>query len=205
MVKILKSFAPDKFAKYGQAGDGDREGAFELGYAWEDVLAAALAKRPEGQHPIMEPVELARDGIFGTPDRILWDGQRFIDEELKVTWFSAAKIVHDPQAILSDSRFLYWVLQSKTYAAMLMQYRPWQASNDRGEYHWYAIPATPSQPGPAFAPITRIRALFVNGTYEFKHDNRARPLAWQIEWTAAELEAWWKTCLKHAEETQTNG
>lgn len=198
VVKMLQAFAPDKFAHYGRAGDGDRAGAFELGYAWEDVLAKALAERAVDLLPMMEPAELARDSIFGTPDRILWDaaGNRFIDEELKVTWFSAAKIVDNPAAILSDRRFLYWILQGKTYAAMLTQYEALQILDSPGRSRWLAVPL--SRRAPLAPPLTRIHALFVNGTYTFSEDNRARVLSWEITWTPAELDAWWATCLRHA-------
>lgn len=195
ITSMLKAAMPEKFAKYGNAADGARESLFELGYAWEDVLAVALRERVilEPGVILMPAQELARDGIYGTPDRVLYDENRdcWIVEELKATWYSCKGLDADPGAILENTKFTYWTLQVKTYAAMLSVLPPGYATNPL-----FSRPAMMALRRP---PIARIRSLFVNGNYDYKAqtDQRARPMCWQIEWTPTELDDWWAAVVRH--------
>ena len=194
IVDMLKTAMPDKFGHYGQAMDGDRAPQFEVGYTWEDVLSTALRERhmSDDTRILMAPHEIVRDGIYGTPDRVLWDRAegRWTLEELKATWFSCGGLDVEPAAILNNRKFLYWCQQLKTYAAMLLRYR---ADLER---RWLVE----LEPGQMLdlPPIAHVRALFINGDYKYgQKDNRAKPMCWRIEWTLPELETWWNAVVRH--------
>jgi hypothetical protein len=196
LTSMLKTAMPAKYAHYGMIVDGQREPAFELGYTWEDALANALRVRLalEPGYRLMDAQEINRDGIYGNPDRPIFDvmQERWIVEELKLTWYSCGGLETDPYAILENQKFAYWLMQVKTYAAMLLDHRP-SAVNDQ-----LIIPCG-GWPRLREAPIARIRSLFVNGDYKYKGDQRARPFCWEIEWPAIELEEWWAAVVRHAE------
>lgn len=84
----------------------------ETGSAFQDAVATALAHRwaQNSPHRYLEPGELEKDGLIGTPD--LYD---VIDEciiEIKYTKISAR---HDPE---SEKFWKYWV-QLKAYCYMM--------------------------------------------------------------------------------------
>jgi len=204
LTAMLKDAMPRQYEGYGKTLDGARVPAFELGYTWEDALARALSERVmlTPAQRLMSPQEITRDGIHGTPDRVIfdYDQHRWIVEELKATWYSSGGLEVSPQALMDNRKFTYWTLQAKTYAAMLLVHRPisksetiaWPMALDTADIH-----IAP----PAFPPIARIRALFVNGNYKRSDgaDSRAQPMCWQIEWTPAELEEWWAAVVRHVE------
>ena len=198
LTAMLKDAMPRQYEDYGKTLDGARVPAFELGYTWEDALARALSERVmlTPAQRLMPPQEITRDGIHGTPDRVIfdYDQQRWIVEELKATWYSSGGLESDPGALLDNRKFTYWTLQAKTYAAMLLVHRPIAERQIRTVG---AIGA----PMVLFPPIARIRALFVNGNYKRSDgaDSRAQPMCWQIEWTPAELEEWWAAVVRHVE------
>ena len=209
LASMLRTMNPAKYGKYGTAVDGQREGAFELGYTWEDTLANALRSRLmlSPDHFLMEPTEIARDGIYGTPDRVIYDcaADRWILEELKLTWYSCRDMESDPGAILNNVKFTYWLLQVKTYAAMLLHHVP--PPRIRGARltapmfpPYQIVPA--SGPTLAQGPIARIRAFFLNGTYKYGDGDRAKPLCWEIEWRPIELEEWWAAVVRHVAKMQ---
>jgi hypothetical protein len=207
LVSMLKTAMPRQFEKWGNVADGARLPVFEPGYLWEDVMASALAARAhlQPQQRLMPAQEISRDGIYGTPDRVLYDRDLngWIVEELKVTWYSNRGLETDPNALMDVRKFTYWTLQAKTYAAMLMHHVPYPALNgimasDPGEQGRFSL---------SVPPIARIRALFVNGDYKQGGftDNRAQPMCWQIEWTPEELNAWWNNVVDHANTLTTTG
>jgi hypothetical protein len=208
LVSMLKTAMPRQFEKWGKTEDGARLPVFEPGYLWEDVLAAALAARAhlEPQQRLMPAQEISRNGIYGTPDRVLYDSTRdgWIVEELKATWYSNGGLETNPEAIMDNRKFTYWTLQAKTYAAMLLHHVPHRYRGDGYEDDRDMIvptdPATEGRFSLSVPPIARIRALFVNGNYKRggPDDNRAQPMCWQIEWTPEELTAWWNNVVDHA-------
>jgi hypothetical protein len=201
LTAMLKDAMPRQYEGYGKTLDGARVPAFELGYTWEDALARALAERVmlTPAQRLMPPQEITRDGIHGTPDRVIfdYDQQRWIVEELKATWYSSSGLESNPGALLDNRKFTYWTLQAKTYAAMLLVHRPIAERQIRNIAEVGAIGA----PMVLFSPLARIRALFVNGNYKRSDgaDSRAQPMCWQIEWTAAELEQWWAAVVRHVD------
>lgn len=206
LASMLKTMNPQKYGKYGTAVDGQREGAFELGYTWEDTLANALRSRLmlSPDHALMEPTEIERDGIYGTPDRVIYDrtADRWILEELKLTWYSCRGLDDKPEAILENVKFTYWLLQLKTYAAMLLHHCP--PARIRGNalavpmFPPYNIQRAPASGlAPALGPIARVRAFFLNGTYQYGEGDRAKPMCWEIEWRPIELEEWWAAVVRH--------
>jgi hypothetical protein len=205
LVSMLKTAMPEKYAKYGTAVDGARVPVFELGYTWEDALATALQERLilAPGHLLMQPMELTTDGIHGTPDRVIYDRtrDRWIVEELKATWYSCKGLDADPGALLENLKFTYWLLQVRTYAAMLMCHAPAILSRTI-----WPLTATRYDLTPLTAPpVARIRALFVNGNYDYKAqtDQRARPMCWEIEWTPDELTDWWAAVVRHVATMET--
>lgn len=202
ITSMLKTMDPKKYAAYGTAVDGQREGAFELGYTWEDVLSNTLRDRLvlDPRHTLMPPQEISRDGIYGTPDRVIHDRgeSRWILEELKLTWYSCNGLTDTPEAILENVKFTYWTLQLKTYAAMLLHHRP--ADDGSG----LIVPAPKWGAAPTHHPICRIRAFFLNGTYRYKDGDRAKPLCWEIRWHPVELEQWWAAVVRHVQRMETN-
>jgi hypothetical protein len=160
---------------------------YEPGYLWEDVLSSTLSRRmvTAPHERLMTAVELERDGVFGTPDRLLYDatGDRWVVEESKCTWMSSRGLDEDPKALFDNVKFSYWFCQVKTYAAMLDG--------------WYAavgdMPLRPGIPGllpPAAPPLIRVRSLHLNGPYGWNKDF-PKPLGWEIEHTHEELTTWW--------------
>lgn len=129
VLAVLKELLPKKYGTYGNETGEDRQAVFEVGYMWEDLLGAALpapVMTEQGETLLTSQTEIMLDGIYGTPDRLVLsrDGQLIV-EETKATW---KWFVPD----LEHVKFLYWILQVKTYCAMLD------------------------------ARIARIRALFIN-------------------------------------------
>lgn len=116
VLAMLKEVAPKKYADYGSGGDDKRKPIYEMGYVWEDTLGAVLSPRvllDEGEVLVATQTEIERDGIFGTPDRqVLTRRAALVVEETKITW----KWYDDD---IEHLKFLYWVLQVKTYCAML--------------------------------------------------------------------------------------
>lgn len=118
LIGMLKRLLPKQYAHYGKpVAPGDRPPQFELGYMWEDMLGSVLDERlllGPGESLLGAQTELEKDGIYGTPDRIVlstsWPTP--IVEETKVTWKWHSDDIEDP-------KFLYWVLQVKTYCAMV--------------------------------------------------------------------------------------
>lgn len=115
ILAMLKELLPKKFAQYGNETEG-REAVFEVGYMWEDLLGAALpapVMTEQGETLVSAQVEIHKDGIYGTPDRIVLSPEgEMIVEETKATW---KWFVAD----IEQAKYLYWILQVKTYCAML--------------------------------------------------------------------------------------
>lgn len=217
VTDMLKSLPVKRYEKWGrQSGDNERHPMHEAGYAWEDALAKVLADRPVAGCYLLPVTELELDGIYGSPDRLIvekLDGQppRLIDEEIKFTWMSCKPLLRDPGArptmtedwitdgLTDDPKFAYWLLQAKTYAAMLwlgaygVRMAETQASG-WGPQSWVLVPDSPNF---SHLPITRLRALFINGAYK---DELAIPGAFEIEWTPEELTSWWANVKQHAEQ-----
>lgn len=225
LTHMLKALPGKKYETWGKMRAGeDRKPEWEAGYLWEDVLAKALSDRPvSGCYPVA-PFELELDNIFGTPDRLQVQGQpdgtwRIVDEEVKFTWMSCKELLTEavlvanvrpaciadwnPAGLTADVKFTYWLLQTKTYAAMLylngyiacpfydlIYPQPntvarWEIIKRPQGYDNYTI--TP--------PIIRLRALFINGAYR---GELAIPGAWEIEYTPEELTTWWATFRDYA-------
>lgn len=224
VTDMLKSLPVKRYEKWGrQSGDNERHPMHEAGYAWEDALAKVLAERPPNDAWLCKPIELALDGIYGTPDRILVElsdhGERIVDEEIKFTWMSCKPLLRDPNGrptstddwttdgLTDDPKFAYWLLQAKTYAAMLylrnyraMIGRPFGQHDDtKPMVAWIETNEghMKDEPWPVTTPITRLRALFINGAYR---DELAIPGAFEIEWTPEELTSWWANVKGHAEQ-----
>jgi hypothetical protein len=201
IVSMLKTAMPDKFAHYGQAIDGERKAAFEIGYTWEDVLSAALKARQlaDPNLVLLDAGEIERDGIYGTPDRVLWDhaAGTFVLEEMKATWYSSGGLDADPAALLNSRKFLYWCQQLKTYGAMLLTYAPDLHNRQLTRLAPGARLLTP--------PMAHVRALFLNGDYKYGRsagDSRAQPKCWRIRWSVVELEQWWAAVVRHKDRMQ---
>lgn len=210
LTDMLKSLPGNKYELWGKKRDDDRDPMWEGGYAWEDVLSKALADRTvEAQGIPVECGELALDNIFGTPDRLFaipyevpgYKSLRLVDEEAKFTWMTCKALLHNPDkrptciedwnadGLLADTRFAYWLLQGKTYAAMLylLRYAP-----VRG-YTMQLIRFTDDVTLPT--PLVRLRAIFINGAYR---DALAIPAAFELEYTPEELTSWWTVVKEHA-------
>lgn len=120
VLGMLKEIAPKTYGDYGKAPEA-RQAIYELGYLWEDLLGAVLDARvmlADHEHLLSQQVEIQRNTdagapVYGTPDRIVLapDGDPIV-EETKITW----KWYSDD---LEQIKFLYWVLQVKTYCAMI--------------------------------------------------------------------------------------
>lgn len=166
IVAMLKDLAPKKYAAYGTGGD-ERKAVYEVGYVWEDIIAEALSHQVRvSHHEILmgEQRELLRDGVYGTLDRVLMDEAGFIVEETKATF---KKYTAD----LTDPKYAYWVMQVKTYCAMIGALR------------------------------ARIRALFLGEfTMKDAHGQPviAHPACWEIAFTPGELDEWWRRFLIYA-------
>jgi len=213
LVRMLKALPGKKYDRYGRAVDGERKPAFEVGYLWEDVIREHLQQRvevPQG-YTLIPPTEISRGGLYGSPDRLLWHDQtfRFTDDETKATWMSCNGLDARPEALTENAKFTYWLLQSKTYAAMLLRYTT--MPNDAGGVDLVALPDDVVVSdlygggiGPGVAtllherraidtpPIVNIRALFLNGDYR---GTLATAMCWQLEYTADELEDWWSAVM----------
>lgn len=218
LTDMLKSLPGKKYETWGRTrADDERDPMWEAGYLWEDVLAKALADRPVPGCHLIAPFELELDGIYGTPDRLLvetgrdgTDPPRIVDEEVKFTWMSCKELLVDPSkrpetvadwlpaGLTADVKFTYWLLQAKTYAAMLYlngyrvncHHADYECSTDTGwsVNRW-------SEKSPLTTPLIRLRALFINGAYR---GDLAIPGAWEIEYTAEDLETWWRMFRDHA-------
>jgi hypothetical protein len=201
--------------KYGEWGkSGDREPQFEPGYIWEDLLSEALAKNPAitlGEQFLGTQIEISAGGIFGTPDRQSWNPatRRIIVDECKATWYSFRKLevkdlaktpdAKDGERIVDEPTFAYWILQAKTYAAMLWAGKYRVAVHPGGWHGLVREDVFLEYPGiedevftvedQAAPPLVRVAALFLNGSYR---GDRAKPFRCEIEWEAAELDAWWQ-------------
>ncbi len=217
LTDMLKSLPGKKYATWGKKRDDDRDPMWEGGYAWEDVLAKALADRTVEEQGIpVESGELALDSIFGTPDRLFalpdaHGSYRLVDEEAKFTWMSCKELLHDPDkrpekiedwnpmGLLSDVRFTYWLLQGKTYAAMLYINRlvpVWTHVEDDGPPVAETMRLSARGNDDMIpTPLVRLRALFINGAYR---DALAIPAAFELEYTPDELTSWWKVVKGHA-------
>ncbi len=190
LVRMLK-IASRKFDHYGKTeAEGGiplatREAMWKMGFVWEDVMADILRQQlttPDDGH-VLPAVELELDGVYGTPDRIIYrpHAPHIRLEETKVTWMSNRDISGHPKLILQMPKFAYWVLQMKTYAAMLS--RPDVANRVCGGY-LFAEP---------IEPTCILRALFVNNDYK---SFLPAPTCWRIEWTVDELMAHWTMMLE---------
>jgi hypothetical protein len=216
VLGMLQAIHPRKYGSWGKGGD--REPQYEPGYIWEDLLSTALANNPAytlAEDYLGSQIEIVAGGVFGTPDRISWQrsGRRLIVDECKATWYSFRTLEakgpegRDGENIVDNPTFAYWVLQAKTYAAML-----WVAGYTvaRAGPTWLGLVREDvfnEYPGieegdPAFVvesqaapPLVRVAALFLNGSYR---GDRARPFRCEIEWSAAELEAWWQNVQSFA-------
>ena len=221
VTDMLKSLPVKRYEKWGrQSGDNERHPMHEAGYAWEDALAKVLADRPVAGCHLLPATELELDGIFGTPDRLIVeaiDGQppRIVDEEIKFTWMSCKPLLipelleketarrpekpedWNPAGLLDDPKFAYWLLQAKTYAAMLWlgNYTLYDDMSSPDSAWWKLQRFDGVQVGLDYPPLTRLRALFINGAYR---DELAIPGAFEIEWTPEELTSWWANVKQHA-------
>lgn len=115
ILAMVKELVPKKYAGYGNSTN-DREAIYEIGYMWEDLLGGVLSERAmlqQGETLLQAQMEICLDNIYGTPDRIVIaaDGSVIV-EETKATWkwFTGE---------LDSVKFLYWILQVKTYCAMI--------------------------------------------------------------------------------------
>jgi hypothetical protein len=92
--------------------EGRDQTRLELGCAFEDAVARALADRYAADMPgrYCRIGEIEKDGLLGTPD--LLDLEAWAVAEIKLTWMSAR---HDPE---SEKFWKYWV-QLKAYCHML--------------------------------------------------------------------------------------
>jgi hypothetical protein len=185
LVRMLK-IASRKFDHYGKTeADGGipletRETMWRIGFLWEDVMTDVLNRQltaPEDGR-VLPAVELELDGLYGTPDRIIYrpEAPRWRLEETKVTWMSTRDIAGDPKLVLRVPKFAYWTLQIKTYAAMMSH--PDVANRVAGGNMF----ATPT------APTCILRALFVNNDYR---QFLPVPVCWSISWSLDELAAHW--------------
>ena len=218
LTDMLKSLPVKRYETWGKKrADDEREPMWENGYMWEDVLAKALADRPVPGCHLIPPWELELDGIFGTPDRLLVQtfpngGHTIVDEEIKFTWMGCKTLLHDPkqrpariedwnaEGLTGDVKFTYWLLQSRTYAAMLFLggYRSGFGKAGRlvSAHTPGATPIIYKDPdGAVRPPLVRLRAMFVNGAYM---GPLAIPGGFEIEYTADELEVWWRNLRDHA-------
>lgn len=199
------------FRTWNRGDRPERNSIYEMGYAWEDALAGALAARAkyEPHEKLIRPKELELDHIYGTPDRLLYDSEqgRLVDEEIKLTWMSCKGIEGQPDDITTAIKFQYWLMQKKCYLAMLhFGYAYGPGNNTLIRRNRYIMPSrratmiVPTEP-----PIGRVRALFVNGSYT---GDLAKPLGWELKYTAEELSTFWASVLRFRDEhypLQTTG
>jgi hypothetical protein len=220
VTDMLKSLQVKRYESWGKNKGDERHPMYEAGYAWEDVMAKMLSERPVSGQWAIESCELELDGIYGTPDRLIaepdgsadptFDDYRLVDEELKFTWMSCKPLLipellakdtarrpEKPEdwiaeGLIDDAKFSYWLLQAKTYAAMLWlkRMRPYAHAS-----HSKLLLRSEMDFDPPLTPLTRLRALFINGAYR---DELAIPGAFEIEWTPEELTAWWANVKGHA-------
>lgn len=167
IVAMLKDLAPKKYAHYGSSGEA-RKPVYEIGYVWEDIIAEAITPyvRTVGDEEVLigSQYEVLRDGVYGTMDRLSVDAEGYIVEETKATF---KKYTAD----LTDPKYAYWVMQVKTYCAMIGATR------------------------------ARIRALFLGEFTIKDASGQpviAHPACWEIRFTPDELDEWWQRFLKYA-------
>lgn len=198
LTAMLKKLKPAKYGRWGGEVTDEKQALWELGYLWEDVLAEMLTARlraQPGETPLPR-IEMERDGIYGTPDQMLFRERdcRVIFEEAKATFTNVTKAEYskrtlkqlptaadilaeaDARAILDADEFRYWLWQARTYAAMAQSYGLDDGLTGR------ALRIE--------APVIRIRALFLRGNYG---NRMVVPRAWELRHTAEELEQWWTT------------
>lgn len=202
VLEMLKRISR-RYELYEKRPDGP-QAVYEPGYLWEDALSQALAGRAATapQEILLAPVELTRDAVYGTPDRLLFDmdARRWIVEESKCTWMSSRGLDDNPMALFDNLKFSYWFAQVKTYAAMMADFAfrrraggtfvgggPCAVASHAHRYHDDIAPTAPA--------LIRIRSLHLNGPYGWSKDF-PKPLAWEIEHTAEELAAHWASVLR---------
>ena len=203
VLEMLKAIHR-RYALLEKRGPG-AQAIYEPGYLWEDTLSAALVGRvvTVPHERLCVQVELGRDGVFGTPDRVLYDtkAERWIVEESKCTWMSSRGLDEDPKALFDNVKFSYWFCQVKTYAALLLEHAvgwPYDAGH-LVPVNVQTMPAAARGGIPAQPPLIRIRSLHLNGPYQFGGGDFPKPLAWEIEHTAEELATWWASILRFEE------
>lgn len=81
-----------------------------IGFLWEYVFSAAMAKSLEGDNYI-RPGEIEIDGIIGSPD--LWNVRNNKVADTKATYKSARKLEN------MEKFFWEWLMQIKGYAWMM--------------------------------------------------------------------------------------
>ena len=87
-------------------------------------------------------------------------------------------------------KFKYWLLQYKCYAAMV---------------HHLGPELLGGHPTPTAPPLTRLRALFMNGDYSHGKDRTDDPvqsICWEQEFEAHDLEQFWGSVLEHVADTR---
>lgn len=207
LVAMLKATGIKRYDPWGKTREEARIPTDEVGYAWEDILSGPLAARVlvPPDLILLPSAELEVDGIFGTPDRALFDTTRrgFIVEEAKATYMSGKNVLDAQRAYVPikrfkhDPKFSYWRLQTMTYAAMIRLSERWPAGwvdviCDRLGMNAPALAQTLKSYQP---PLGRIRALFLNGCYT---GELALLGSWELEWTAEELDTWWASLVRFA-------
>lgn len=216
VLKMLQTVSKHFRQNYGRGDQPDRHPRYEMGYAWEDALSKALSARGRfaPNQTLLPGEELECQGIYGTPDRVLFDHDehRFVDDELKATWLSCRDVETSATQILDAVKFQYWLAQKKTYAAMLHKAYgvdmgaplPPALAMAAGRaprlFKLSPDPRVAPPPGiimPTQPPIAIVRALFVNGNYA---GDICKPLAWEFRYTAEELTAWWDSVVRFRDE-----
>jgi hypothetical protein len=131
---IMRRIDPKRYGReFDRAG---RENYQETGFLWEEILGRAIAFRAiDGQGTPwglpeefrFRPGEIERDGIIGSPDAfaLLPTADAPVIEEYKATWKSMTPFL-TPDAddakklsALEDKRYLGYLLQIKSYCAMV--------------------------------------------------------------------------------------
>lgn len=212
LVAMLKETNPRKYQTWGKVREEERIPTDEVGYAWEDALAAPLAARAlvPNDAVLMPPAELCVDDIYGTPDRPMFDLERvrFIVEEIKATWMSGISVLDveknfaPREQFQFESKFSYWRMQVKTYAAMIHKLvladlaAPHAGPALPGKW-WDVLFVDVPRLDPAATPLGRVSALFLNGCYR---GELALPGRWELEWDRDELEAHWANVVAFARE-----
>lgn len=94
-------------ARYGDEVTPTVRRRWEVGFLWEEVLSAALARRHARKSgTLLLQQEIEFEGVFMTPDAV--NIRRWLLEEFKATWKSSA---HDIQG----AEFFHWRIQIMAY------------------------------------------------------------------------------------------